>query len=428
MHGTPPSQAPEAEQRPARRWRRLLFAALLLVLLLSWLVPRVLHELTGASELRALQPTANLSQAAQDLLDEVYGDLGDGVLFDYHTHLAGLGAGSGCWVNPRMRSLWHPFEYVRFLAYLSAAGVEPSERADVDFVARLEALVDATPRPSKHLLLAFDYHYDEDGTRDLDASHFHVPNEWVLEVAGRRPDRFEAAISVHPYRPDAPEELRRLAARGVRFVKWLPNAMGIDPASERCDVYYKTMVELGLVLLTHTGFEQAVELAEDQELGNPLRLRRPLAAGVRVIAAHCASSGENDDLDRRGERRSSFELFLRLMGEPQWEGRLWGEISTVTQFNRYGIALAELLRRTDLHGRLVNGSDWPLPAINMLYRLDRLVRADLLDASELAPLRELYHYNPLLFDLALKRRVRAPEIGTRFPASVFLREVDMWGT
>ena len=399
MAGSPPSQrpaqSPATERSRSRRRRKLFLAILLLGLLLAWLVPRALQELTGASELRALDSAERLSPEAKALLDEVYADLGEGVLFDYHTHLAGIGAGSDCWVNPRMRSLWHPLEYVRFLAYLSAAGVEPSEQADEDFVARLEALVDATPRPSKHLLLAFDYHYDEDGTRDLDASHFHVPNEWVLEVVGRRPDRFEAAISVHPYRADATSELQRLADRGARFVKWLPNAMGIDPASERCDAYYETMAELGLVLLSHTGFEQAVELAEDQELGNPLRLRRPLAAGVRVIAAHCASSGENEDLDRAGERRSSFELFLRLMGEPQWEGRLWGEISTVTQFNRYEHALAELLRRTDLHGRLVNGSDWPLPAINMLYRLDLLERGGLAQAERAAALARALPLQPL---------------------------------
>jgi predicted TIM-barrel fold metal-dependent hydrolase len=324
-----------------------------------------------------------------------------------------------------MRSPWHPREWIRFLAYLSAAGVDDLGRADEDFVTRLQALADASPRPARHLLLAFDHHYTEQGEVDLEASHFYVPNAWVIEVAARRPDRFEAAISVHPYRKDALDVLRRGHAAGARFVKWLPNAMGIDPDSARCDAYYETMRELGMVLLTHTGLEEAVELQADQELGNPLRLRRALRAGVRVIAAHCASSGESDDLDHPGERRSSFELFLRLMGEEAWEALLWGEISTLTQYNRYPTVLAEVLRRTDLHPRLVNGSDWPLPAINVLYRVGDLVRDGFLEASEAGVLRELYEYNPLVFDLALKRRVRAPRTGEAFAAEVFTRRDSM---
>ncbi len=34
-------------------------------------------------------------------------------------------------------------------------------------------------------------------------------------------------------------------------------------------------------------------------------------------------------------------------------------------------------------------------------------------------LNEIYDYNPLLFDYAVKRTIRHPESGNRFPASVF---------
>ena len=69
---------------------------------------------------------------------------------------------------------------------------------------------------------------------------------------------FAPTISVHPYRPDALQELEKWAKRGARFVKWLPNAQGMNAADERCDDYYRLMKQYGMTLLTHAGEEQAV--------------------------------------------------------------------------------------------------------------------------------------------------------------------------
>src|SRR5213078_1240558 len=106
------------------------------------------------------------------------------------------------------------------------------------------------------------------------------------------------------------------------------------------------------------GEEKAVDAAEDQRLGNPLLLRRALNRGVRVIIAHCAGLGDNVDLDDpRNGKAKNFDLFLRLMGEDRYKELLFGDISAVLQYNRFRDTLETLLRRRDLHGRLVNGSD-----------------------------------------------------------------------
>ncbi len=42
-----------------------------------------------------------------------------------------------------------------------------------------------------------------------------------------------------------------------------------------------------------------------EHFGNPLLLRRALDAGVRVVVAHCGSMGEDRDLDRGENGRSS---------------------------------------------------------------------------------------------------------------------------
>jgi len=196
--------------------------------------------------------------------------------------------------------------------------------------------------------------------------------------------------------------------------------MGMDPASPRCDAFYDKMKALGLVLLSHAGEEKAVEAEDDQKLGNPLRLRRALDRGVQVIVAHCASLGENADLDDPERPMvANFDLFLRLMAEKKYRGLLFGEISATTLFNRMG-RLRTLLQRTDLHGRLVNGSDYPLPAINILIRTSRFADQGFISAEERDALNEIYDINPLLFDLVLKRTIVDPKTRRKFSPEVFM--------
>jgi hypothetical protein len=181
------------------------------------------------------------------------------------------------------------------------------------------------------------------------------------------------------------------------------------------------MKEHKMILLTHAGEEQAVEAAEDQRLGNPLLLRKPLDMGVRVVVAHAASLGSCNDLDKgQGETAECFDLFLRLMNEPKYVGLLFGEISAMLQFNRMPRPFTTILKRQDLHPRLVNGSDYPLPAINALIWTRSFVRHGFITAEERQALNEIYDYNPLLFDFVLKRTMRHPETKQKLAPSVFM--------
>ena len=116
-----------------------------------------------------------------------------------------------------------------------------------------------------------------------------------------------------------------------------------------------------------------------------------------------------------------------MMGEEKYRGLLFGDISAVAQCNRFRESLAVLLRRADLHGRLVNGSDYPLPAIDVLFRTGSLASDGFLSKKERRALNEIYAWNPLLFDFALKRTVRAPGGGEGFPASMFVENPALFG-
>ena len=340
--------------------------------------------------------------------------------WDCHVHIAGVGDGNtGVWITPQMKSLFHPWQSLQRRFYLNASCTEREGSVDEDFVRRLLQYLDAFPRGAKAMLVAFDFHYDEHGARREDLSSFFIPNRYAAGLAQRFPDRLEWICSIHPYRADALEELNWSVGQGARAVKWLPSAMGMDPASPKCDRFYQALTRFNLPLLTHGGEEQAVSGASMGELNNPLRLRRPLDQGVRVIVAHCASLGENIDIDLgpNGPRLKGFDLFQRLMEEPRYQRQLFGEISAVIQTNRIEFALAALIRRVEWHPRLINGSDYPLPGVVPIISLRRFVQQRFLTDAQAQVLSEIRRYNALLFDFVLKRSLVSD--GQRFMPVVF---------
>ena len=376
--------------------------------------------LVGSNDRRPSDFGERASPAARALVARALDGIDPSLLLDVHAHVAGSELdGSGCELNPAMRSFFHPWRRLQLWIYLAAAGVEHEDRGAEEYAARLLAV-------SRGLVavLALDHRYREDGTVDRAGTALYVPNDWVFRLAADHPRVFVPVVSVHPYRKDALAELARCAGRGARLVKWVPSSMGIDPADPRCDPFYERMKALGIALLSHAGEENAL-MSGESDLDNPLRLRRALDHGVRVIVAHCGSLGESEDLDDPGRRKiASFDLFLRLMDDPRYLGLAYGDLSAVCFRNRRTRVVTTLLERTDLHARLVDGTDWPLPAIRILTSTRRLERAGLLTQAERVALDEVFEYDPRLFDLVLKRTLRGPH-GERFPASVFLARPEL---
>ena len=362
----------------------------------------------------------NASPAVRDLIVRSFEGIDSSKLVDFHIHILAIGTSArDAFVNRRMLSGMN-LERLKFWIYESASGIRDEKNSDEEYVARLVRLARGI-KHGKYRILAFDQHYNADGSVDLAKTNMYLPNHYVVDLAQRYSDVFLPVISVHPYRADALAELDKWGKMGVKFVKWLPNAMGIDPANSVIEPFYRKMKEHNMILLTHAGEEQAVEADEDQRLGNPLLLRKPLDMGVRVVIAHAASLGICDDLDSREAKKTEcFELFLRLMDERKYVGLVFGEISAMLQFNRMPGPFTTILKRPDLHPRLVNGSDYPLPAINSLIWTRSLQRNGFITAEERRSLNEIYDYNPLLFDFVLKRTMSHPETKQKLAASIFM--------
>jgi len=298
---------------------------------------------------------------------------------DYHVHVVGSGQnGSGCYITPKMSDpLTSPFGYVKLKIFMSASGIVVSD-SDATYEKRLLELLHnmATPfcsKPTnKAVCLGFEKVYDEDGTIRWDKTTLHIPNDYAVSIANRHPDHCIPCCSVHPYRLDFAAELDRCYQMGCRLIKWLPNSMMIDPLSELCDPFYAKVRSMDMIILCHTGEEHSVDSAGlNNELGNPLRLRRALDMGVKVIAAHMATEGTAFDLDSTASssscsklpRAENFDLLLRLFREDKYQGLLFADFSAVCCIKRAKY-LERLLDATDIHGRIVYGSDYPVPALN----------------------------------------------------------------
>jgi hypothetical protein len=261
-----------------------------------------------------------------------------------HCHIAGIGAGSGCFVSPRLRNNW------RFNVYLHSFGVsrkELEQKGDAVVGDRISESLAQSRYVSKAVLLALDGVVDANGQLDTNRTEVYVPNEFVAEMAARHTNLLFGA-SVNPYRSDAIERLEWAKAHGAVLVKWIPPIMEINPDDPRLVPFYKTMVELDLPLLSHTGKEASFSHA-DEDFGDPDKLRLPLSLGVKVVAAHIASAEKY-----HGERGP--DRLARLMREYP---NLYTDISALTQVNRLG-SLKEALTKPEFSGRLLYGTDFPL--------------------------------------------------------------------
>lgn len=381
---------------------------------------------------RPSAPDGPLSADAQALIAKAWKGLDPARVLDSHVHIVGTGTGgTGCFVSQRMLSWTNPVDYFKYTLYEAAGGVEDSAQCDAQYVERLVALMKDQKPHGRALIFAFDQLHDDSGRAMKEESEFFTPNEYVLGLAQKYPELFVPCVSIHPYRADAVEALEKSVEKGAIAVKWLPNAMNIDPSSPRCDAFYEAMARLKVALITHAGEEKAVHAEAMQRLGNPLHLRRALEHGVITIVAHCAALGENPDLDAKDSGApwvDNFELFLRLMGEERWQGKLFGDVSALTTVNRVGQPLKRVLREAALQQRLINGSDYPLPAINVLMQTSVVASKGFLTARERELLNEIDQHNPLLFDFVMKRTLRLHEQGReyRFADEVFVARAEMF--
>lgn len=271
---------------------------------------------------------------------------------DCHVHVVGNGTGgTGCWYRPR--------GLTRYGAplMLRAVGLPRSAlTGDLDALYARQVLEHLRASSlDAAIILAQDEPHRDDGTCIADTGSFYVPNEFVLRLA-RTHREFLPAISIHPARPDAAEELERGLAGGAVMLKCLPNCQNIDWNNPRYTAFLERMAETGLILLAHTGSERTLPVLAP-ELASPRVLTRALEIGVTCIAAHCGTGMMALDRDYFGEFVAMTQRFPRLYGD--------NSALACCNFRTRPSAIRRMLQ-SDLIGRILHGSDVPVPVTGVL--------------------------------------------------------------
>jgi len=263
---------------------------------------------------------------------------------DMHVHIVGNGTGgTGCWLRVRG---WHRPLAALMLRHI---GLPPGAMTgDLDrlYVQRLLALVRSSSLGAVIILAQDDVH-DHQGRVLAGVGSFYVPNDYVLALARAHPE-FLPAVSIHPARGDAREELDRCVAAGAVLMKCLPNCQNIDCNDRRFLKFWERMAELKLPLLAHTGGEHTLPVVRP-EFADPRRLTLPLECGVTVIAAH---SGTKSGLFDPEYFHTFVEMTRRFPN-------LYGDTSAFNVPIR-GRHVAACLSNP-LASRMVHGSDFPVP-------------------------------------------------------------------
>jgi predicted TIM-barrel fold metal-dependent hydrolase len=263
---------------------------------------------------------------------------------DMHVHIVGNGLrGSGCWLKV---GAWHRPLAAFMLRHIGVGVSMSSADFDEAYAAHLSKLVRESSLGAA-VILAQDEVYDASGRKMEGAGSFYVPNDYVLRLAREYP-QFLPAVSIHPARADALDELERCLEAGAVMLKLLPNCHNVDCNDARYRKFWERMAEVNLPLLAHTGGEHTVPVV-CKEFSDPRTLRLPLECGVKVIAAHCATKSGLFDPEY-------FHVFVAML---ERYPNLYGDTSA---FN-VPIRGRHVRRCLDdaIASRLVHGSDYPVP-------------------------------------------------------------------
>jgi len=272
---------------------------------------------------------------------------------DCHVHVVGNGAGgSGCWYRPRGVTRYGAPLMLRNVGLAPSALTGDLERL---YAEQMLAFVRASSLDAA-VLLAQDEPHREDGTVIEGAGSFYVPNDYVLGLARAHPE-FLAAVSIHPARRDALDELERCLAGGAVMLKCLPNCQNIDWNLPCYTRFLERMAAGGLLLLAHTGSERTLPVL-DARLASPRVLTRALEIGVTCIAAHCGTGLMALDPDYFDEFVAMTRRYPRLYGD--------NSALACCNFRARPSAMRRLVQDEELRARILHGSDVPVPVTAML--------------------------------------------------------------
>ncbi len=224
------------------------------------------------------------------------------------------------------------------------------------------SIIENSQTVEKAVLLALDEVYDENGERRPELTHLYVSNSYIRKLSETH-DKVLKGYSIHPHRKDFKEQLARAKEEGAFLIKLIPSSQMFDPSSEKIKGFWKTMAELSIPALCHTGPEYAIPTSDSSynKYNDPEYLIPALDEGATIIVAHCATPyfGVFDT-----PYEMHYSNLVKLFNSAEKRGwKLYADISALATPFRYEY-IKRILR--DLpQERLLFGSDYPIPISTM---------------------------------------------------------------
>ena len=229
-------------------------------------------------------------------------------------------------------------------------------------------------------------------------------------------------------RHDWRSDIKKLIDADVKFIKWRPPSMYLDPSRVSTE-FYKAIAGK-LVILTHTGDSTALKVDDYfNSFADPEKFHKALQLGVEVVMLHSGRVGV-EPLANEKYGETYYEKFKNMVKE--YPLYLKGEYGAVP----YKDSIDNFVRLTNdqinINGQItpltdfmVNGSDYP--ATSFYLTACRAVNAcrkkGLLAKEEVEALKKLFRYNPLLFEFVFKRTLKRKNGSPAIPLEVFTKEL-----
>ncbi len=203
-------------------------------------------------------------------------------------------------------------------------------------------------------------------------------NDDVLKLYKQNQDIIVPFFSINPNRPDALDLMDKYFELGFKGAKFLQNYWGVDTKDKKYRPYFEKLASLNLPLIIHVGSESSVSSVKEYEKLD--MLYQPLELGVNTICAHMALGYDTRDFFRslsKKTRNFNHEYFA-LLELLKTHKNLYADISALLTPVRAKV-LRHLSYETDVHEKLLYGSDFPVPysAIYNTYDLGLKKRIDL---------------------------------------------------
>lgn len=276
---------------------------------------------------------------------------------DIHVHMVGNGLnGSGARLN--VRQLSHKLLAHGMLYFMGLPQQALTQDLDTLYLNKIIEWLDSSSLDAI-VLLAQEWVRQHNGEIVEAKSSLFVPNDLVLQAA-KQHKKILAGCSIHPARGDAIEELERCAQAGAVLMKCLPLYQNIDPRISAYKKFWQRMADLKIPLLAHTGGELSLPV-NAPELADPRVLIPALEQGVTVIAAHAGTSSHSFDRCYLEECADLLRVFPNLYVDNSG-------MNTPLRSMHF-----KRLQRDEFKGRILHGSDLPIPISALWIRMRGLI-------------------------------------------------------